>query len=79
MIEMNRTNQGTRPRIPGMLTIPIQRDEGGYVAQGPGFYVWDEDPNEVVRVTNELQRGNLDVAPSRRFLLMRDAFAPAVG
>ena len=78
MTENNRGNDRARLRIPGMFTIPIQRDEDGYVAQGPGFYIWDEDPEEVVRVTSELQRGNFDVAPTRRFLLMRDAFAPAI-
>ena len=78
MTEKNHRNERARLRIPGMFTIPIRRDEDGYVAQGPGFYIWDEDPEEVVRVTSELQRGNLDVAPTRRFLLMRDAFAPAI-
>ena len=77
MTGKDHRSERVRLRIPGMFTIPIQRDEDGYVAQGPGFYIWDEDPMEVIRVTNELQRGNLDVAPTRRFLLMRDAFVPA--
>ena len=78
MTQKDRRNERPRLRVPGMFTIPILRDEDGYVAQGPGFYIWDEDPEEVVRVTSELQRGNLDVTPTRRFLLMRDAFAPAI-
>ena len=27
----------------------VRPHEGGYVAEGPGFYVWDEDPAEVLR------------------------------
>jgi hypothetical protein len=30
--------------------IPIREHHGGFVAEGPGFYIWDEDPTEVMRV-----------------------------
>jgi hypothetical protein len=30
--------------------VPIREHHGGFVAEGPGFYIWDEDPTEVMRV-----------------------------
>ena len=71
------TTKRNRTRIPpldGMLTVPIRRDEDGYVAQGRGFFIWDKNPDEVIRATKELLRGNLNVQPTQRFLLMKDAF-----
>ena len=40
----------------------------GFVAEGRGFYVWDEDRGEVLRVARELQRGNWGVAATRGVL-----------
>jgi hypothetical protein len=37
--------------------IEIRRREDGYCVEGPGFYVWDEDPREVSRVARDLARG----------------------
>ena len=30
-------------RAPGATCVALRRHEGGYVAEGPGFYIWDED------------------------------------
>jgi hypothetical protein len=48
----------------------IRPHEGGYVAEGPGFYVWDEDRTEVLRAVLDLERGCVDTPPTRRFLLI---------
>ena len=52
----------------------VRRHEGGYVVQGPGFYIWDEDPREVVRAARELLRGGRRVTPTTRLLILRDDF-----
>lgn len=44
---------------------------GGYAAEGPGFYVWDEDPAEVLRAVRDLEKGRRDTPPTRRFLLIQ--------
>lgn len=49
----------------------IQRCGRGFAAEGPGFYVWDENMNEVLRVVGELRRGNHRVRPARRMLIVR--------
>jgi len=36
--------------------VEIRRREYGYYVEGPGFYVWDEDPREVTRVARDLAR-----------------------
>jgi hypothetical protein len=36
--------------------IEIRRREHGYCVEGPGFYVWDEDPREVTRDARDLAR-----------------------
>ena len=35
----------------------LRRHENGYCVEGPGFYVWDEDPREVSRLARDLARG----------------------
>lgn len=37
--------------------VEIRRRARGYCVEGPGFYVWDEDPREVSRVARDLARG----------------------
>jgi hypothetical protein len=37
--------------------VEIRRRERGYCVEGPGFYVWDEDPREVTRLARDLARG----------------------
>ena len=34
--------------------VEIRRRARGYCVEGPGFYVWDEDPREVTRVGRDL-------------------------
>jgi hypothetical protein len=34
-------------RHPCLRQIPIRRQTVGFCAEGPGFYVWDEDPRSV--------------------------------
>ena len=36
--------------------LEIRRREYGYCVEGPGFYVWDEDPREVTRAARDLAR-----------------------
>lgn len=63
--------------LPDTATMRLQIREhgGGYALEGPGFYVWDEDREEVLRAARALRRGSLRVAPSSRFLVVstRDA------
>jgi hypothetical protein len=37
----------------------IRRLGGGYAAEGPGFFVWDEDPGVLLRTVQQLQRGDV--------------------
>jgi hypothetical protein len=37
--------------------VEIRPRQRGYCVEGPGFYVWDEDPREVTRVARDLARG----------------------
>jgi hypothetical protein len=50
--------------------VPIRRHEGGYAAEGPGFYVWDENLDEVIRAARQLERGELQITPTRRLLVV---------
>jgi len=51
-------------------TTHLRRKGRGYCADGPGFYVWDEDPREVMRVASELRRGRLNPRPTARMLII---------
>ena len=51
-------------------TTLLTRHEGGYAAQGPGFFVWDRDPGEVIRIAEALQSGRLTGSRSARFLVI---------
>ena len=46
--------------------VAIRRRARGYCVEGPGFYVWDEDPREVTRVARELARGLGCELPAQR-------------
>lgn len=46
------------------------RHLGGYAAQGTGFYVWDEDPAEVIRVAEALVAGRFDGSNSARYMVI---------
>lgn len=60
------------PHIPERrpTTTLLTRHEGGYAAQGPGFYVWDRDAGEVIRIAEALQAGRLVGSRSARFLMI---------
>jgi hypothetical protein len=49
-------------------SIQVRPRGRGFAAEGRGFYVWDEDRGEVLRVARELERGNWGVAASRGVL-----------
>jgi len=70
MNEKNQTEENVRNHS-FETSIRIQRQGGGWVAEGPGYYVWDENPSEVVRAAQELQRGNYAVPPTRRMLIVQ--------
>lgn len=59
-----------RPASP--TAIPIRRQGSGYAANGPGFYLWDEDVNEVLRMAREFERGSVNLNRTTRFMLARD-------
>lgn len=56
-----------------LQSLRVRRQGRGYALEGPGFYVWDEDPREVRRVAAELQRGNAAPRPARRMLVLLPA------
>jgi len=49
------------------------RHQGGYAAQGPGFYVWDRDPSEVIRIAEALQTGHAVGSRTARFMVIGGA------
>ncbi len=55
-----------RGRLPGNPSLPVRRHGGGYFAEGPGFYIWDEDPGAVLRGARELQGGFLRAGSGTR-------------
>lgn len=65
-----------KTRLPGAHSVPIRRRDGGYCAEGPGFYVWDEDPLEVLRVARDLARGIPPRVPTQRLLIVPAAGRP---
>lgn len=54
--------------LAGTSCVLIQEKDGGYFAEGPGFYVWDEDPEVVLETVRDLDRQRLQ---SRRFTFSR--------
>jgi len=63
-------------RLPETNVVPIRKAQGGYVAEGPGFYIWDEDPGKVSRAARAIGRGRYEVGPTTRLLIVRDDFTP---
>jgi hypothetical protein len=49
-------------------SIQVRRQGRGFAAEGRGYYVWDVDRAEVLRVARELERGNWGVAAPRGML-----------
>ena len=74
--QVERNEMNLRGKLPGTNVVPLRRHEGGYVAQGPGFYIWDEDPIEVARMAREYRQGNFDATPTARLLILRKDFEP---
>jgi hypothetical protein len=66
-IEMILKTKLTRP-----TAVAIRRQGTGYAADGPGFYIWDEDMNEVLRMARELERGSVNLTRTTRFMLSRE-------
>lgn len=54
-----------------------RRQGRGYCTNGPGWFVWDEDPREVARAARELQRGAGPQEPSEEMLGARTPKAPS--
>ena len=52
--------------------IPIRPEGSGYAADGPGFYIWDEDMHEVLRMAREFARGRVTPTSTTRFILVRE-------
>ena len=66
----------SKARLLSPDTLPIRAIDGGHLAEGPGFYIWDEDPSEVRRVARSFARGIYDVAPTARLLVVFDDLDP---
>ncbi len=41
----------------------LHRMGSGFALEGPGYYLWDEDPREVLRTAAELEEGRDDDPP----------------
>ncbi len=61
-----------KARLTRPTAMPIRRQGSGYAANGPGFYLWDEDVNEVLRMARELERGSVKLNRTTRFMLARE-------
>jgi hypothetical protein len=46
------------------------------VAQGAGFYVWDHDAAEVIRILEALVSGRFEGSSSARFMVMESVARP---
>ena len=53
----------------------IRCSDGGYCAEGPGFYVWDQSRREVERAAQELGAGHLPSVPTQRLLVVEGVTA----
>ncbi len=51
--------------------ITLRRRGEGFALEGPGYYLWDEDPREVLRAAAELRRGIVPHRPIGRMLVLR--------
>jgi hypothetical protein len=67
-----------RTQIAGTVAVvPVQGYRAGYLAKGPGFYVWDEDFDEVVRTVQLLEPGaEPRIVATRPTAERSTAFAP---
>jgi len=66
MSRRNRTiNENREPP-----DIRVEPTRDGFFAEGPGFYVWDEDRSEMIRAVREFMQGCAEITPTRRMLLI---------
>ncbi|MBW2242429.1 MAG: hypothetical protein JRH01_10615 [Deltaproteobacteria bacterium] len=42
----------------------LQRKGEGFALEGAGYYLWDEDPKEVLRAAADLRGGSLSFRPA---------------
>ena len=69
-----RPTQDATPGLEERTTSTwLSRHQGGYAAQGPGFYVWDRNAAEVIRVAESLLAGRVVTSASARFMLIDPA------
>ena len=73
MTTMVQSARGTNGHHPAAMT----KQDGGFVAQGPGFYIWDEDPREVLEAVCSLVMGSAGTASTARFMVIAGDAAPA--
>jgi hypothetical protein len=64
---MKLKKKSARPTV-----IPIRPQGDGYAVDGPGFYIWDEDMHEVLRMAREFERGRVNPTSTTRFMLFRE-------
>lgn len=60
---------------------PLRKRGNGYVAEGRGYYIWDEDPSEVIRLAREFDRGRVPprargLKATTRFLVVHASDRP---
>jgi len=67
MMSSTTIDREDRPRIPA-----ICRQDGGFVAQGPGFYIWDESPKEVLEAVCKLFTGRGGSSTTARFMVIAE-------
>jgi len=65
------SDERTRP-------VRIRLRGEGYSVEGPGYYLWDLDREEVVRAVRELSRGRLPDPAPRRMLVIPGNGAPGL-
>jgi len=52
-------------RLASTSCVVIRQKDGGYFAKGPGFYIWDEDPEAVLETIRELEMRHLKARRGR--------------
>jgi hypothetical protein len=54
---------------------PLQRPRKGLQVVGPGFYLWDLDAREALRLAAELTRGSAPISVRRPRALLHEPVA----
>lgn len=63
-------------RVAAESEVHVYPVEDGYAAEGPGFYVWDEDWSAVIRAVAEFARGSREIPPTGRMLRIQPEADP---